>query len=157
MLPFTVQKRSSVVLAVYLEVYKCLSFFPRVVYLLQSRPIDYSSRMLFVFATSATSVSSRNLIRTRAHLSLAFSPCVFFHTRFHKHNPDSAPYILISLCYLMSRGQCTHHTPLRAMGAVSALRAMMHLLVALTVHFFLLFTVTVGSAHGVLFPVVHGY
>lgn len=42
----------------------------RVVYLLQARPIDYSSRMLFVFATSATStLSSRQLTfahRTRA-------------------------------------------------------------------------------------------
>lgn len=141
MLPFTVEKHSSVVLTVYLEVYKCLSFFPRVVYLLQSHPIDYSSRMLFVFATSATSVSSRNLIRACGHLSLAFSP-YFFHTWFHKHNPDNAHYILIRLCYLMSRDQCTHHTPFSAMDAVSALQAMKHLLVALKVHFFLLFMVT---------------
>lgn len=41
----------------------------RVLYLLQSRPIDYSSRMLFVFATSATTVSPRHRVKTNLCIS----------------------------------------------------------------------------------------
>lgn len=48
----------------------------RVVYLLQSRPIDYSSRMLFVFATSATSTLGMRQL-TFAHKARALQ-CLFY-------------------------------------------------------------------------------
>ncbi|ERE75771.1 kinetochore-associated protein 1 [Cricetulus griseus] len=48
----------------------------RVVYLLQSRPIDYSSRMLFVFAISATSTLGMRQL-TFAHKTRALQ-CLFY-------------------------------------------------------------------------------
>ncbi|XP_050002593.1 kinetochore-associated protein 1 [Alexandromys fortis] len=48
----------------------------RVVYLLQSRPIDYSSRMLFVFATSATSTLGMRQL-TFAHKTRALQ-CLLY-------------------------------------------------------------------------------